>query len=79
MPFYKPKAALAVFERMLQQVDIATGEESIDGYVSVGPAESTYRNDPATIQNEVVDFSCTLNTTTNLPECPSNGTVGGSI
>lgn len=76
VPFYKPKAALAVFERMLKQVDIATGKESNSGYASVGPEKSTYQNDPYTIQEEVVDARCTFNPLTNVPECPSNETVG---
>lgn len=71
VPFYKPKAALAVFDRMVKGVDIAIGEsKAADGYSSVGPAKSTYQNDNSTIQTDVVDASCTYNTITNLPECP---------
>lgn len=70
MPFYKPLAALTLFQRMLNQTDIATGLESLEGYVSVGPAKSTYRNDNSTIQMEVVDTNCTYDTETDLPVCP---------
>ncbi|KAK4507588.1 hypothetical protein PRZ48_001323 [Zasmidium cellare] len=73
VPFYKPRAALTLLERLLNQTDIATGTESVDGYVSVGPVESTYLNDNSTIQTEVVDASCTYNTETDLPECGSAG------
>lgn len=73
MPFYKPLASLEIFERMLKQTSIATGNEDINSnpdYRSSGPAESTYRNDNSTIQTQVIDSSCTYNTVTDLPECP---------
>lgn len=72
VPFYKPKAALALFERLVRGTDLATGEEKIDQkpeYVSVGPQKSEYRNDPSTIQQDVVDASCLWNAETNLPVC----------
>ncbi|EME50246.1 hypothetical protein DOTSEDRAFT_85449 [Dothistroma septosporum NZE10] len=59
MPFYKPEAALAVFERLLKQVGVATGKE-----------ESTYQNDPETIQEDLVGASCTFDSETNFPKCP---------
>lgn len=70
VPFYKPLAALTLFERLLNSTDIATGQEGLEGYKSVGSAESTYQNDPSTIQMDVVDASCTYNTETDLPNCP---------
>ncbi|CAK4028829.1 serine carboxypeptidase [Lecanosticta acicola] len=74
VPFYKPQAALDLFTRMLQGVDIATGHTNVtNAYRSVGTAKSTYRNDNATIQTTVLDASCTYNTVTDLPECPSSG------
>lgn len=73
MPFYKPAAALAVFERMVRQVDIPTGEEGNLGYVSVGPERSRYRNDPATVQEEVLDAGCGFVEKTNLPVRPEDG------
>ncbi|KXT14708.1 hypothetical protein AC579_6412 [Pseudocercospora musae] len=72
VPFYKPKAALALFERLVKGTDLATGKERIDRkseYLSVGPQKSEYRNDPTTIQEDVVDASCLWDTENNMPMC----------
>ena len=75
VPFYKPLAALTMFERMINGVDIATGQQKVTaGYKSKGAAKSTYINGNSTIQLEVVDASCTYDTESNLPVC-SNSTA----
>lgn len=74
VPFYKPLTALTMFERMLKNTDIATGTQNVTAsYKSTGPAKSTYVEGDSTIQQDVVDPSCTYNTVTNVPDC-SNGT-----
>lgn len=55
----------------MSETDIATGEEGLEGYVSVGPVKSTYQNDNSTNQTEVVDATCTYDIETDLPDCPS--------
>jgi carboxypeptidase C (cathepsin A) len=43
VPFYQPEAALAMFNRTIHGVDIATGEQKIhDGYYTLGDVKSTY-------------------------------------
>ncbi|KAI5370128.1 putative peptidase S10, serine carboxypeptidase, serine carboxypeptidase, serine active [Septoria linicola] len=71
--FYKPQAALTLFERTLRDSDIATGQESIgldSGYRSIGPAKSEYQNDPSQIQGEVIEADCTWDWTSNTAICP---------
>lgn len=71
VPFYQPLAALTMFQRMLAAADIATGKvAAAKTYLSIGPAKSTHKNDPSTIQQAVLDPSCTYNTKTNRPVCP---------
>lgn len=50
VPYYQPLTALAIFERAISRYDVATGEDRVGrGYVTVGPAESTYREGNATV------------------------------
>ena len=43
VPFYQPEAALAMFNRTIHGVDIATGEQKIhDDYYTLGNIKSTY-------------------------------------
>ncbi|KAF7502490.1 hypothetical protein GJ744_005667 [Endocarpon pusillum] len=43
VPFYQPEAALAMFNRTIHGLDIATGEQKIhDDYHTIGDAKSTY-------------------------------------
>jgi carboxypeptidase D len=43
VPFYQPEASLAMFNRTIRGMDIATGEQKIHhGYSTRGPAKSTY-------------------------------------
>lgn len=73
VPFYQPLVSLEIFERALHHKDIATGlVKATNGYMTVGPAESTYREGNSTIQFEVVNTTATYNTTTNEPNPPSN-------
>lgn len=51
VPYYQPLTALAIFERAINGHDIATGQDQIDKeYVTVGSAQSTYREGNATIK-----------------------------
>ncbi|KAK5943830.1 hypothetical protein PMZ80_003111 [Knufia obscura] len=43
MPFYQPEAAFAMFNRVINGKDTATGEHDlIHDYTTIGPSESTY-------------------------------------
>lgn len=69
VPFYQPLAALEMFERALNRVDIATGEDNCTAdYITVGSKYSTYREGNATIQLEVVPSNATYNTALNGPD-----------
>ncbi|KZM24247.1 uncharacterized protein EKO05_0005773 [Ascochyta rabiei] len=69
VPFYQPLASLEMFERVLKQVDIATGKHKLDaGYKTVGTPTSTYRQGNATIQFDVTPANATYNTALNAPD-----------
>ena len=73
--FYKPLAALTMFDRVIHNLDVATGTVNVvdNSYKSVGPARSLLINDNSTIQMQVTDPSQTYNTVTNVPNpCPGN-------
>ena len=71
VPFYKPEISLAIFERAIAGLDIATGLIKVTrGYRTVGPPTSNYREGNATIQFEVLSNNSTYNTTTNKPNPP---------
>lgn len=71
VPFYQPLASLAIFERAIAGLDIATGAQVAGaGYVTVGSATSTYREGNATVQFDVLPANATYNTTTNTPNPP---------
>lgn len=68
VPFYKPLAALTMFERMLNHTDIATGAHNAStNYKSQGPAKSSFYEGGSTIQYNVTDPSCTYDRKTNVP------------
>ena len=68
VPFYQPEVALAIFERAIAGLDIATGLVNvISGYRTVGSPTSDYREGNATVQFEVINTNTTYNTTTNEP------------
>ncbi|KAJ1023142.1 hypothetical protein NDA16_003295 [Ustilago loliicola] len=74
VPFYQPLAALEMFERVLNSIDLATGKEKISPdsmYKSSGPAKSTYREGNSTVQFEVLPSNATYNHTTNAPNADS--------
>lgn len=79
VPFYQPLLALEMFTRAIHGKDIASGElsclQGAEGYKTVGPAESTYREGNATVQFNVVPTNATYNTTTNAPNPVMNGTA----
>jgi hypothetical protein len=75
VPFYQPAAALAIFERAIKGLDIATGTRKVRaGYKTRGPKTSTYREGNSTIQFDVVPTDTLYNTTTNQPD-PYNATA----
>ena len=72
VPFYQPEIALAIFERAIAGLDIATGSINVtNGYRTFGPATSDYREGNSTIQFEVININTTYNTSTNKPNPPS--------
>lgn len=72
VPFYQPEIALAIFQRAIARLDIATGLINVtSGYRTVGPPTSDYREGNATVQLEVVNTNATYNTSTNEPNPPS--------
>ena len=77
VPFYQPLAALEMFERAINGMDIATGKTKVSkgcAYKTSGPAKSTYREGMATVQHKVLPDDATYNTTTNMPNPPMNQT-----
>lgn len=68
VPFYQPLAALTLFERALDQKDIATGKKSIHGYKSKGTPTTTYREGNGTIQMDVLPSNASYNTALNGPD-----------
>lgn len=68
VPFYQPLASLAIFERAISGVDIATGTVAVsDNYQTIGTATSDFHEGNATVQFHVVSRNATYNTTTNEP------------
>ena len=78
VPYYKPLAALEMFERLLGGKDIATGQENVtDDLITTGPSRSTYQNDTSDIQQKKVGKRCRFDSETNLPVCPGDGGYDG--
>ena len=72
VPFYQPLVSLEIFERAIAGRDIATGHVDVhNGYITLGPAESTYREGNSTVQFSVVNATATYNVTTGEPNPPS--------
>jgi Serine carboxypeptidase len=70
VPFYKPLAALEMFERVVNGMDIETGETKISAsYRTSGSKLSTYREGNRTVQLDVVgeDEDVVYDTSTDLP------------
>ena len=73
VPFYQPLAALELFERTINGVDIETGKTAVgagSGYKTTGTAESTFREGNGTVLHHVVPTNATYNTTTGAPNPP---------
>ena len=72
VPFYQPLAALTIFERAINGKDVATGKVDVTqrDYITVGPAQSTYREGNSTIQFSFIPDTEIYNTTTNEPNPP---------
>lgn len=71
VPFYQPEVSLAIFERAIAGLDIATGSINITNtYQSAGPPTSDYREGNTTIQFKVIETNTTYNTSTNEPNPP---------
>jgi hypothetical protein len=79
VPFYQPLASLEIFERALKQVDVATGAECIEDYVSVGTPTSEYREGNGTVQFEVTPANATYNTELNGPDPEPTWAVGETV
>ncbi|KAK0124505.1 hypothetical protein ONS95_009455 [Cadophora gregata] len=76
VPFYQPLASLEMFERAINGLDIATGKEKPrEGYVTVGPEKSEYREGNSTIQFKVLPADATYNYTTGAPNPPGQGSL----
>ena len=72
VPFYQPLVSLEIFERAIAGRDIATGHVDVhNGYITLGPAESTYREGNSTVQFSVVNATAIYNVTTGKPNPPS--------
>lgn len=71
VPFYQPLASLELFERIINGLDIATGEKNVTScYMTVGTKESTYREGNSTVQWDVLPADTTYDVNTNGPGAP---------
>jgi len=76
VPFYQPLVSLEMLDRVLNDLDIATGKVSINAsYLTEGTMNSEYTEGNATLQTEVIPKNATYNTTLNGPDPlpPSRG------
>lgn len=81
VPFYQPLAALEVFERALNQTDIATGKVKIAdsyAYKTVGTPTSDFKEGNGTVQLDVTPSNATYNTALNAPDPTPTWTVAAS-
>ena len=75
VPFYQPLASLAMFSRVLGNLDIATGEEAVTGsYVTNGTANATHTEPyvaiPTVTGNSTLAFSYTAAITGPITSVP---------
>jgi carboxypeptidase C (cathepsin A) len=71
VPFYQPLAALELFDRVINGLDVATGTKNATScYMTVGTKESTYREGNSTFQWDVVSTDLTYDVNTNGPGAP---------
>ena len=78
VPFYQPLASLAMFSRVLDNVDIATGEEVVTGsYVTNGTVNATHTEPyvaiPTVTGNSSEAFSFTAAITAPITSVPPEG------
>ncbi len=78
VPFYQPLASLAMFARVLGNVDIATGEEVVTGsYVTNGTANATHTEPyvaiPTVTGNGTLELSYTAAITAPITSVPPEG------
>lgn len=57
VPFYQPAGSLAMLERVIKGLDIATGMQQVNdtSYTTSGPMVSSYREGNGTVQYDVLD------------------------
>ena len=68
VPFYQPSAALALLNRTIEGVDIASGQrKTAKDFHTVGPRISTFHQGNGTVQHKVLPPSATYNRTTHRP------------
>jgi hypothetical protein len=68
VPFYQPLLSLEIFERAINQLDIATGKHHPSAsYLTEGTAKSEYREGNSTIQFDILPTNSTYNTSTGAP------------
>ena len=70
MAFFQPLVSLEMLKRQIKGKDIATGQEDINSYRSVGTAKSIYREGNSTVVFHKLGPHPTYNTTTNRPNPP---------
>ena len=78
VPFWKPRISLELVDRVINNLDIATGKTTIaSSYVTGGPSVTSYREGNHTVQYTITPEGSTYNTGTDMPQ---NGTIeGGGI
>ncbi|KAL9093863.1 MAG: hypothetical protein Q9165_003786 [Trypethelium subeluteriae] len=81
VPFYQPVLALALFNRTINKLDIATGLQSVSStFRTEGPTTSDFREGNATVQYEVIPTDCTYNLTSYEPNaCNASSASSGSL
>ncbi len=69
VPFFQPLAALEMFERVINRLDIETGQEELcDEYITQGTPTSTFKEGNATVQNSITPANATYNSALNAPD-----------
>lgn len=73
VPFYQPVAALEMFERVINGLDLATGHYKVGPkscYITKGTAKSEFREGNATVQFQVTPANLTYDPSINGPGAP---------
>lgn len=79
VPFYQLLVSLAMVNRTIHGLDIASGEVVVDeSYITQGPVSSDYVNGNSTVTYDVIPVNATYNVSTNQPNPPYDAAaVGG--